>query len=93
MVNTCGFIEEAQAESLDAIAEAMEHKGRVIVTGCLGVHEEQICKRHADLLAVTGPHATQEVMRAIHTQLPGLHSPFTSLLPPGGIKLMPRHYA
>ena len=93
VVNTCGFIDAAVEESLDAIGEALQENGRVIVTGCLGKDEARIREAHPRVLAVTGPHAYEEVMTAVHDQLPAPHDPFTSLLPPQGIKLTPRHYA
>ncbi len=93
VVNTCGFIDAAVAESLDAIGEAIEGNGRVIVTGCLGVREDDIRAAHPGVLAVTGPHDYEAVMAAVHAQLPRPHDPFTSLLPPQGVKLTPRHYA
>ena len=93
VVNTCGFIDAAVEESLDAIGEALSENGRVIVTGCLGARAELIRDAHPQVLAVTGPHATDAVMSAVHRHLPPQHDPFTSLVPPGGIKLTPRHYA
>jgi ribosomal protein S12 methylthiotransferase len=93
LVNTCGFIDAAVDESLEAIGEALEENGRVIVTGCLGKDEGRIRDAHPQVLAVTGPHAYGEVMEAVHSQLPPPHDPFTSLLPPQGIKLTPGHYA
>ncbi|MES9855789.1 MAG: 30S ribosomal protein S12 methylthiotransferase RimO [Sedimenticola sp.] len=93
VVNTCGFIDAAVAESLEAIGEALSQNGRVIVTGCLGVNEADVRKAHPDVLAVTGPHAYEEVMTAIHRQAPPPHDPYTSLVPPQGVKLTPRHYA
>ncbi len=93
VVNTCGFIDAAVEESLDAIGEALEENGRVIVTGCLGVKEAQVRAAHPAVLAVTGPHAYEEVMSAVHAALPRPSEPFTDLLPPQGIKLTPRHYA
>ena len=93
VVNTCGFIDAAVEESLDAIGEALDGNGRVIVTGCLGVREDEIRAAHPDVLAVTGPHDYEAVMSAVHAQLPAPHDPFTSLIPPQGIKLTPRHYA
>jgi ribosomal protein S12 methylthiotransferase len=95
IVNTCGFIDEAVAESLDAIGEALAENGKVIVTGCLGAKGDGQAVRnvHPSVLAVTGPHATQEVMDAVHTHLPKPHDPFTDLVPPAGIKLTPKHYA
>ncbi|MGD8590493.1 MAG: 30S ribosomal protein S12 methylthiotransferase RimO [Chromatiales bacterium] len=93
VVNTCGFIDAAVEESLDAIGEAIQENGRVIVTGCLGKDELRIRTAHPQVLAVTGPHAYEEVMAAVHTQIPAPHDPFLSLLPPTGVKLTPRHYA
>jgi ribosomal protein S12 methylthiotransferase len=93
IVNTCGFVDAAIEESLDAIGEALEENGRVIVTGCLGVKESEIRAVHPSVLAVTGPHAYEAVMEAIHAQLPKPHDPFLSLLPPQGVKLTPHHYA
>ncbi len=98
IVNTCGFIDAAVAESLDAIGEALAENGKVIVTGCLGAKGgdaggtlvEQV---HPKVLAVTGPHATAEVMQHVHTHLPKPHDPFTDLVPEAGVKLTPRHYA
>ena len=98
VVNTCGFIDEAVAESLDAIGEALAENGRVIVTGCLGNRTSEsganlITEIHPKVLAVTGPHATTEVMQAVHTHLPKPHDPFMDLVPEQGIRLTPRHYA
>ena len=95
VVNTCGFIDSAVEESLDTIGEALAENGKVIVTGCLGAKEDgEVVKRaHPQVLAVTGPHALPEVMSAIHTHLPQPHDPYTSLIPPQGIRLTPRHYA
>jgi ribosomal protein S12 methylthiotransferase len=98
IVNTCGFIDEAVAESLDAIGEALAANGKVIVTGCLGAKAGEgggnlVKQAHPKVLAVTGPHATQEVMDAVHLHLPKPHDPFTDLVPSQGIKLTPRHYA
>jgi ribosomal protein S12 methylthiotransferase len=93
VVNTCGFIDAAVEESLEAIGEALEENGRVVVTGCLGAESDKVLAAHPDVLAVTGPHAYEEVMQAIHTHLPAPHDPYTSLVPPQGIKLTPRHYA
>lgn len=93
IVNTCGFIETAISESLEAIGEALEENGRVIVTGCLGARADQVWSRYPQLLAVTGPQAYEAVMEAVHGYLPPPHDPFTSLVPPQGIKLTPRHYA
>ncbi len=93
VVNTCGFIDAAVEESLDAIGEALAENGKVIVTGCLGARGDIVQQTHPKVLAVTGPHALQEVMSAVHQHLPAEHDPYTSLIPPGGIKLTPRHYA
>jgi ribosomal protein S12 methylthiotransferase len=93
VVNTCGFIDAAVEESLDAIGEALEENGRVIVTGCLGAREDEIRARHPQVLKITGAHAYEEVVGAVHEQLPPLHDPFVDLVPPEGIKLTPRHYA
>jgi ribosomal protein S12 methylthiotransferase len=93
VVNTCGFIESAVEESLEAIGEALEENGRVIVTGCLGAKGDIVRRTHPKVLAVTGPHALEEVMTAVHAHLPKPHDPFTDLVPPAGIKLTPRHYA
>ncbi|MFK7860448.1 MAG: 30S ribosomal protein S12 methylthiotransferase RimO [Granulosicoccus sp.] len=95
VVNTCGFIDSAVAESMDAIGEALDENGRVIVTGCLGVKAEEIQARYPKVLAVTGPQAYEEVVGAVHTHLPNEveHNPFLDLVPPQGIKLTPRHYA
>jgi ribosomal protein S12 methylthiotransferase len=93
VVNTCGFIDSAVQESLDAIGEALHENGRVIVTGCLGAKGDVVQKTHPKVLAVTGPHATDEVMAAVHTHLPKPHDPYVDLVPPQGIKLTPKHYA
>ncbi len=93
IVNTCGFIDEAVAESLETIDEALHENGKVIVTGCLGAKSEMITRRFPELLAVTGPHATSEVMQAVHQHLPAAHDPFFDLVPKQGIKLTPQHYA
>ncbi len=93
LVNTCGFLNSAKQESLDAIGEAMAENGRVIVTGCLGVEEDRIRDAHPGVLAVTGPHQYEAVMAAIHAALPPAHDPFLDLVPPQGIRLTPRHYA
>ena len=98
VVNTCGFIDSAVEESLSAIGEALAENGKVIVTGCLGARKnadgsDLIQSIHPKVLAVTGPHATDEVMQAIHLHLPKPHDPFTDLLPPTGVKLTPKHYA
>ncbi len=93
IINTCGFIDSAIEESLQTIDEALHENGRVIVTGCLGAKAEVINKTFPDLLAVTGPHAKDEVMQAVHKHLPAEHDPYLDLLPPQGVKLTPRHYA
>jgi ribosomal protein S12 methylthiotransferase len=93
VVNTCGFIDAAVQESLDAIGEALHENGKVIVTGCLGAKGDIIRKTHPKVLAVTGPHAKDEVMSAVHAHLPKPHDPFVDLVPPQGIRLTPRHYA
>jgi ribosomal protein S12 methylthiotransferase len=93
VVNTCGFIDSAIDESLQAIGEALEANGRVIVTGCLGANPQRILDAHPHVLAVTGPHATEQVLEAVNLHLPRPHDPFTDLAPPQGIRLTPRHYA
>ncbi len=93
VVNTCGFIDSAVEESLDAIGEALRENGKVIVTGCLGARESVVKTAHPSVLAVTGPHAADEVMAVVHDHLARPHDPFTDLVPPGGLKLTPRHYA
>jgi ribosomal protein S12 methylthiotransferase len=93
VVNTCGFIDAAVEESLGAIGEALAENGRVIVTGCLGAKGAVVRDTHPAVLAVTGPHATDEVMAAVHAHLPQPHDPFVDLVPPQGIRLTPRHYA
>ena len=93
VVNTCGFIDSAVEESLDAIGEALAENGKVIVTGCLGAKGDIVRDTHPSVLAVTGPHATPEVMAAVHRHLPRPHDPFMDLVPAQGIKLTPRHYA
>ena len=93
VVNTCGFIDAAVEESLDAIGEALHENGKVIVTGCLGAKGDVVVNTHPQVLAVTGPHATEEVMEAVHAHLPKPHDPYTDLVPPQGIRLTPRHYA
>jgi ribosomal protein S12 methylthiotransferase len=93
VVNTCGFIDAAVEESLDAIGEALAENGKVIVTGCLGAKGSVVKDAHPRVLAVTGPHATDEVMRAVHKHLPRPHDPFTDLVPAQGIRLTPKHYA
>ncbi len=93
VVNTCGFIDAAVEESLEAIGEALAENGRVIVTGCLGAKGNVVRETHPRVLAVTGPHATDEVMQAVHAHLRQPHDPYTDLIPPQGIKLTPQHYA
>ncbi len=93
IVNTCGFIDDAVEESLDAIGEALAENGKVIVTGCLGAKQGVVQRAHPEVLAVTGPHDTEGVMHAVHEHLPKPHDPFTDLVPPQGIKLTPKHYA
>ncbi len=93
VVNTCGFIDSAVEESLDAIGEAMKKNGKVIVTGCLGVDSEKVLSAYPDVLAVSGPHAYEEVVGAVHQHVPAPHDPLTSLVPAQGVKLTPRHYA
>ena len=93
VVNTCGFIDAAVEESLEAIGEALAENGRVIVTGCLGAKGDTVKRAHPQVLAVTGPQAFDEVMSAVHAHLPKPHDPFVDLVPPQGIKLTPRHYA
>ena len=93
LVITCGFIDAAVEESLDAIGEALAENGKVIVTGCLGAKDGVVRATHPDVLAVTGPHDVQAVMRAVHAHLPKPHDPYTDLVPPQGVKLTPRHYA
>ncbi len=93
IVNTCGFIDAAVEESLDSIGEALAENGRVIVTGCLGVRQDEILARHPQVLKITGAHAVDEVVDAVYLHLPRPHNPFISLLPPQGVKLTPGHYA
>ncbi|MDT7850062.1 30S ribosomal protein S12 methylthiotransferase RimO [Methylophilus sp. VKM B-3414] len=93
VVNTCGFIDSAVQESLDAIGEALNKNGKVIVTGCLGAKKDVVTDAHPSVLAVTGPHALEEVMGHVHTHLPKPHDPYTDLVPPQGIRLTPKHYA
>jgi len=93
LVNTCGFLDTAKAESLEAIGEAMAENGRVIVTGCLGVEKDRILAEHPGVLAVTGPHQYEQVVAAVHAAVPPLHDPFLDLVPPEGLRLTPRHYA
>lgn len=93
IVNTCGFIDSAVQESLDAIGEALAENGKVIVTGCLGAKGDVVQQTHPKVLAVTGPHATDEVMEAVHAHLPKAHDPYDDLVPPQGIRLTPKHFA
>ena len=98
IVNTCGFIDSAVEESLSAIGEALAENGKVIVTGCLGAKKnpdgsDLVKSIHPKVLAVTGPHATAEVLQAVHDHLPKPHDPFLDLVPPAGVKLTPKHYA
>ena len=93
VVNTCGFIDAAVEESLDAIGEALNENGKVIVTGCLGAKGDVVKNAHPSVLAITGPHATDEVLHHVHAHLPQPHDPFSSLVPPQGIRLTPQHYA
>ena len=93
VVNTCGFIDAAVEESLDSIGEALAENGKVIVTGCLGARAQEIRDRHPQVLKITGAHALEEVVAAVHEHLPPVHDPYASLVPPQGIKLTPRHYA
>ena len=93
VVNTCGFIDSAVEESLEAIGEALNENGKVIVTGCLGANADTVLNAYPNVLAVTGPHAYEAVMDSVHTHLPPLHDPYTDLIPPQGVRLTPRHYA
>ena len=93
IVNTCGFLDSAKAESLDAIGEALSENGRVIVTGCLGAEPDYITGAHPRVLAVTGPQQYEQVLDAVHAAVPPAPDPFIDLLPPSGVKLTPRHYA
>lgn len=93
IINTCGFIEDAIHESLDAIGDAIDHNGNVIVTGCLGADAEGIREAYPEVLAVTKAHAYEEVLSAVHKQLPPPHEPWSNLIPPAGLKLTPQHYA
>jgi ribosomal protein S12 methylthiotransferase len=93
VVNTCGFIDAAIDESLQAIGEALQQNGRVLVTGCLGANPQRILDRHPKVLGVTGPHAYERVLEAVNKHLPRPHDPFSDLVPPQGIRLTPRHYA
>jgi len=93
IVNTCGFLDSAKAESLSAIGEAMAENGKVIVTGCMGAEPDEIRERFPDVLAITGPQAYESVVAAVHRAVPPAHDPFLDLVPPQGVKLTPRHYA
>jgi len=93
IVNTCGFIDSAVEESLDTIGEALHENGKVVVTGCLGARSEMLKEKFPSLLAVTGPHAKDEVMQAVHKHFPAPHDPFFDLVPKQGVKLTPRHFA
>jgi ribosomal protein S12 methylthiotransferase len=93
VVNTCGFLDSAKQESLDAIGEALAENGRVVVTGCFGVEEARIRDAYPDVLAVTGPHQYEQVVRAVHAAAPAPHDPFLDLVPAEGLRLTPRHYA
>ncbi|MDA8231756.1 MAG: 30S ribosomal protein S12 methylthiotransferase RimO [Magnetospirillum sp.] len=93
IVNTCGFLDSARAESLEAIGEALAENGRVVVTGCMGVDEAAIRSAHPSVLAVTGPHQYEAVVEAVHRAAPPSHDPFLDLVPPEGLRLTPRHYA
>ncbi|MGR3677108.1 MAG: 30S ribosomal protein S12 methylthiotransferase RimO [Paracoccaceae bacterium] len=93
IVNTCGFLDSAKAESLEAIGEALKENGKVIVTGCLGAEPDYIREHHPRILAVTGPHQYEQVLDAVHTAVPPDPDPFVDLLPPAGVKLTPRHYS
>jgi ribosomal protein S12 methylthiotransferase len=93
VVNTCGFIDSAIDESLDAIGEALEQNGKVVVTGCLGANPQRILEKHPSVLKVTGPHAYDDVLSAVHEHLPPLHDPFVDLVPAQGVRLTPKHYA
>src|SRR6516165_4592825 len=93
VVNTCGFLDSAREESLDAIGEALAENGRVIVTGCLGAEPETIRAAHPNVIAITGPHQYEAVVSAVHAAVPPQHDPYVDLVPPQGVKLTPRHYA
>jgi ribosomal protein S12 methylthiotransferase len=93
VVNTCGFIDSAVDESLEAIGEALAENGKVIVTGCLGAQPQKILERHPQVLKITGPQRYEEVVASVHEHLPPLHEPFLDLIPAQGVKLTPRHYA
>ena len=93
IVNTCGFLDSAKAESLQAIGSALKENGKVIVTGCMGAEPEQVSAQYPDVLAITGPQQYESVLEAVHHAVPPQHDPFLDLVPPQGIKLTPRHYA
>ena len=93
LVNTCGFLDSAKEESLEAIGEAIAENGRVVVTGCMGKEAELIRERFPDVLAVTGPQQYEEVVAAVHSAAPPVPSPFVDLVPEAGLKLTPRHYS
>ena len=93
IVNTCGFLDSAKAESLSAIGEAMAENGKVIVTGCMGAEPEQIESAYPGVLSITGPQQYESVLDAVHRALPPAHNPHVDLVPPQGVKLTPRHYA
>jgi ribosomal protein S12 methylthiotransferase len=93
LVNTCGFLDSAQAESLDAIGSALAENGKVIVTGCMGAEPEKITQRYPNVFAITGPQQYESVVEAVHRAAPPMHDPYVDLVPPQGIKLTPRHYA
>ena len=93
IVNTCGFLDSAKAESLTAIGDALNENGKVIVTGCMGAEPEKITAKYPNVFAVTGPQQYETVVAAVHRVAPPEHDPFVDLVPPEGIKLTPRHYA
>jgi ribosomal protein S12 methylthiotransferase len=93
IVNTCGFLNSAKAESLEAIGAALKENGKVIVTGCMGAEPEQISREYPNVLAITGPQQYESVLDAVHRAVPPMHNPYLDLVPPEGIKLTPRHYA
>src|SRR5947209_10675184 len=93
IVNTCGFLDSAKAESLEAIGTALAENGKVIVTGCMGAEPEQIRERFPEVLSITGPQQYESVVAAVHQAVPPAHDPFVDLVPPQGVKLTPRHYA
>jgi ribosomal protein S12 methylthiotransferase len=93
IVNTCGFLDSAKAESLQAIGAALAENGKVIVTGCMGAEPEQIREAYPNVLAISGPQAYESVLNAVHLAVPPAHDPFLDLVPPQGVRLTPRHYA